>query len=165
MHTVSRLMTRVPLVTGAPDLAVGEATRRVIDAGISHLLVLQGNDLVGLVCICDLDQARTGAKVADCMTRDPITVDVATSAELAGRLMVERGISCLPVLGGGALRGVLTLGDLRRAGVVDSPAESCVSCGSTDHVRCEGRGRSVGYCLQCTRRSEPPAWDDDLGGG
>lgn len=41
----------------------------------------------------------------------------------------------------------------------------CVACGSTDHVRCERGDRSIGYCLECTRRSEPPHADDDLGGG
>lgn len=165
MHTVSMFMTTERLVTVEPDAPVADAVRRVVDAGISHLLVTTRGDLVGLVCVCDLDQARTGATVDECMARDPVTVDVATSAALAGRLMLERGISCLPVMAGGALRGVITLGDLRRAGIVDAPPERCIACGSTEHVRCETRGRSVGYCLECTRRSEPPTWNDDLGGG
>lgn len=165
MHTVSMFMTTEGLVTVEPDASVADAVQRVVDAGISHLLVTTRGDLVGLVCVCDLDRAHVGATVEECMARDPITVDVATSAALAGRVMLERGISCLPVMAGGALRGVITVGDLRRAGIVDAPPERCISCGSTEHVRCETRGHSVGYCLECTRRSEPPGWDDDLGGG
>lgn len=165
MHTVSKFMTSENLVTVPPELSVADAVQRVEDAGISHLLVTSHGNLVGLVCVCDLDQSRTGATVEECMARELTTVDVATSAALAGRLMLEQGIGCLPVLAGGRLRGVITIGDLRRAGIVDAPAERCVSCGTTDHVRCENRGGSVGYCLECTQRSVPPGWDEDLGGG
>lgn len=163
--SVAYLMTNEGLVTIEPHTAVSVAVRAVIDAGISHLLVTEREALVGLVCLCDLDQARTGSTVADCMSRGPVTVEPTTPAVTAGQLMLERGISCLPVVSDGVLRGVITLGDLQRAGIVDLPVERCIACGSEEHVRCEGPGRAVGYCLECTRRSEPPRWDEDLGGG
>ena len=161
---VAVLMASDPLTVG-PEVLVRDAVRIVIDRGISHLLVTERDDLVGLVCVCDLDQASTGASVGECMSREPITVDPQTRATEAARIMLERKVGCLPVLAGDRLAGVLTLGDLRRAGVIDLPVERCIACGSKDHVRCERSGRSVGYCLECTRRSEPPGPNDDLGGG
>jgi CBS-domain-containing membrane protein len=152
-------------MTVDPDLPVRAAIELVIDEGVSHLLVTEREDLVGLVCLCDLDAAPTGASVRECMSRELVTIDVATSPAEAVHVMLEGRIGCLPVVSEGELCGVVTLGDLRRAGFVDLPVERCVACGSTEHVRCDRQGRSVGLCLECTRRSEPPGSDDDLGGG
>src|SRR6266508_6234321 len=60
-------------------------------------------------------RSRTGAdmNVADIMTRDVITVSATTSIPAAARLMVDHGVSGLPVVGqGGALVGIITEGDL-----------------------------------------------------
>ena len=152
------------LLTVEPSILVREATRLVNERGISHLLVTGEEGLEGIVCLCDLDQAPTGASVGECMSRELLTVEPQMSADEAGRIMLGRGVSCLPVLADGQLVGVLTLGDLKRAGVVDLPIDTCVACGSDEHIRCEHTGRSVGYCLDCTRRSEPPGPNDDLGG-
>lgn len=161
---IADLMATDPL-TVEPGLPVRAAIQLVIDEGVSHLLVTERDELVGLACLCDLDAAATGANVGECMSRELVTIDVTTSAAEAAHIMLEGRIGCLPVLAEGALCGVVTLGDLRRAGIVDLPVERCVSCGSTEHVRCDHQGRSVGFCLECTRRSEPPCPDDDLGGG
>jgi len=153
------------LLTVEPNVLVREAIRLVDDRGISHLLVTERDGLTGLVCLCDLDQAPTGARVGDCMSRELLTVDPDTDVDEAGRLMIDRNVSCLPVVSEGRLVGVITLGDLKRAGVVDLPVDTCIACGSHQHVRCGHVGHSVGYCLECTRRSEPPGPNDDLGGG
>lgn len=161
---IAELMATDPM-TVEPHVPVRAAIEIVIEEEISHLLVIERGALVGLVCLCDLDAAPTGASVSECMSRDLVTIDVATSPAQAARIMIDGRIGCLPVMSERRLCGVVTLGDLRRAGVVDLPVERCVACGSTEHVRCGHHGRSVGYCLECTRRSEPPSWDDDLGGG
>ncbi len=52
-------------------------------------------------------------RTTDLMTRDPITIQQSRSVRDAARLMRDRRISCLPVLEGEALVGILTSGDLR----------------------------------------------------
>jgi acetoin utilization protein AcuB len=165
MQPVSQIMTREHLVTLMPSASVAEATRRLRDSDVSHLMVVERDALVGVVCMCDLDQANASSPVAAIMGAEPFTIEAHSATAEAARSMLEAEISCLPVLRDGCLVGVVTISDLVRAGVVDLPVRQCASCGSTDHVRCEKHGRVVGFCLECTRRSEPPRWDDDLGGG
>lgn len=52
--------------------------------------------------------------VKDAMTEDPITVAPEMPLADAGRLMLEHGIGCLPVLENGRLVGILTEGDFVR---------------------------------------------------
>ncbi len=53
--------------------------------------------------------------VRDWMTRDPLTIDPGLSVSGAYQLMKESGIRRLPVVEGGRLLGIVTLGDLRAA--------------------------------------------------
>jgi CBS domain-containing protein len=53
--------------------------------------------------------------VRDWMTLDPVTVDPGLSVSGAYRLMKEHSIRRLPVIEGGRLVGIVTLGDLRAA--------------------------------------------------
>ena len=52
-------------------------------------------------------------RTADLMTREPITIGRDQSVREAARLMRDRHISCLPVVDGEALVGIVTSGDLR----------------------------------------------------
>ncbi len=49
------------------------------------------------------------------MTREVITISADASLELAANLMLDRGISCLPVLEDGKLQGIITWRDLLKA--------------------------------------------------
>lgn len=51
-------------------------------------------------------------RLGDIMTADPISIAPETSIKEAARLMHEHGVSCLPIATEGALRGILTTGDL-----------------------------------------------------
>jgi CBS domain-containing protein len=169
MTSVSTLMTREQLVTIGPEATVRDAAERLSSAGISHLLITgEGEKLLGVVCACDLDQAATGTRLHQHIHARPITVDVTTDAEVAAQLMEGQRVSCLPVLDGGRLRGVITLHELRRRGLVDREDERCSACGSTEHVRCSSL-RPIGLCIECTRKSEPPdselEIENELGGG
>lgn len=53
--------------------------------------------------------------VKDWMTSDPITIGPSTTLPEANRLMKECGIRRLPVIDGGRLVGIVTLGDVREA--------------------------------------------------
>ena len=57
-----------------------------------------------------------GLRVADCMTRDPITVDPRTTLPIAYQLMRINNVRRLPVVDeDGRLVGIVTMGDVREA--------------------------------------------------
>lgn len=53
--------------------------------------------------------------VRDWMTANPITITPKTTLPEAHRLMLERHIRRLPVVDHGKLKGIVTIGDLRKA--------------------------------------------------
>src|SRR3990172_5068276 len=108
------------LVTVGPATRVGDAADLAGEEGVHHLLVVDGASLVGVACEHDLLLAGRDARVGDCMNV-PVCVDVGAGFAEAAEAMRERAIGCLPVLAGGFLVGVVTRGDLRRAGL---PAEA-----------------------------------------
>lgn len=165
MPTVSELMTAAPLVTIPPDATVSQAARAIAEQGVSHLLVTLHDKLVGVVCICDLDAAPQAASIAEHMSARPLTVEPDATAAAALERMRESGVSCMPVVSRGALEGVLTLSDLQRGGCAPETEQRCAACGSDDHVRAHEHMQVVGFCLECRRSSQPPRWDDELGGG
>jgi predicted transcriptional regulator len=165
MRSVEHVMTHPPLVTMRSDSAVSEAIGLMAERDVSHVLVVDGEALLGVVCICDLERAEYGGSIGTCVSSAPLTLDAAASTFEAARCMIEQGISCLPITRAGALVGVLTASDLRHAGVLERHPDRCASCGSADHVRVSPRTPGIAFCLECTRTSEPPAADDDIGGG
>lgn len=169
MTAVSTLMTRDRLITIGPEATVSDAASALAKAGISHLLVTGERDaLLGVFCVCDLDRAPTGARLRQYLHEKPVTVDMWTETDVALDLMTTKHVSCLPVLDAGRLRGVITLHDMRRMGLVDGEEECCSACGSSEHVRCSHR-RPLGLCFECSRKSEPPSseleLEAELGGG
>ena len=127
---VSEFMTR-KVITAAPDDGVRETFFRMREAGVRHLPVLDGAQLVGVVSDRDLRrpdwvdeapdlsydyQLDDNLSVSDLMTRNPITVhtydDLATACEKINR----HGFGALPVLDkGNHLVGILSKADLVRA--------------------------------------------------
>lgn len=164
MTAISSLMTRERLVTIGPDALVGEAARTIANAGISHVLVTgEEQRLLGVFCVCDLDRAATATPLREHLHATPVTVEVDTDVSDVAEIMLSSNVSCLPVVEGDTLRGVITLHDLRRMGLLDGEAERCSCCGSTEHVRCSHG--VLGLCIDCTRKSQPPEADEELGGG
>jgi signal-transduction protein with cAMP-binding, CBS, and nucleotidyltransferase domain len=79
-----------------------------------HLLVLGHGCLEGIISDRDLS-VRRGQTARDLMTRDPATVDPSTTVFDAVSQMLARHISCLPVVEGGRVAGVITTTDLLMA--------------------------------------------------
>lgn len=163
MDKLGQLISGRLLAIG-PMASVGEAAAMLAREHVSHLVVVKGDELLGVLCTCDIERAAQGASVAQAMTRGVFTIDADAPPAEALASMHAHSVSCLPVVSHGALRGVVTLHDLVRLGLAGD-AERCSACGSTEHVRCEQHGTRAALCLECTRRSEPPAWDDDIGVG
>jgi CBS domain-containing protein/ribosome-associated translation inhibitor RaiA len=84
---------------------------------IRHLVALDGSDLVGIVSDRDLGgrsgaDVRRGRTVEDLMTSNVVSADPNTTLRQAANLMRSRKISCLPVLDGDRLVGIVTSNDV-----------------------------------------------------
>jgi CBS domain-containing protein len=103
----------------APDDTVREACRRMAEARCGHVLVCDGDRLVGVFTERDL-VTRVVAPghdpdtlaVRHAMTINPVTIAADAPIREAIRVMDEGSFRCLPVLDGGRLVGVLTARDL-----------------------------------------------------
>ena len=135
-------MTLDPITIG-PETSVHDAFRVMNEHGIRYLPVLDKRDrLVGLATRTDLMRASPSAattltvfeanyllahlKVEEVMSRPAITVPEDAPLEEAAQLMVDKGISCLPVVRArrgaqpsaptaGKLVGIITERDIFRA--------------------------------------------------
>lgn len=118
---VSGWMTDRP-VTITPDRPVAEALATMSRHGIRHLLVVDGERLLGVVSDRDIAcAARLEQPVSAIMTADEIiTADPLTTLAEAARTLVFAKVGALPVLDGGRLVGLVTTHDLLRAQAVAS---------------------------------------------
>ena len=101
---------------------VGAAIRLMGDAAIHHLPVIDAHDhVIGLLSDRDLFRGLAGSfdpssPIATLMTREVRRVQPSTLAADATRLMIEHGISSLPVENEqGVLIGILTSRDVLEA--------------------------------------------------
>lgn len=117
---VSARMTGVAaLVAVPPSCGCTEAEGFAAHEGVHRLLVVDDDRLVGIVCRCDLERARC-ERVADVMKRDVYVIPASASLGEAAAAMRLLDVGCLPVTRDSRLVGVITRGDLIRAGL---PAE------------------------------------------
>ena len=103
--------------TVSPTMAAEDAWQLMQQAGIHHLVVLDGTRLVGLVSDRDLGAARGGSirrgkTVIDVMSTDVVTVLPETLVRKAANVMRGRAIGCLVVAVGDRIRGIVTVADL-----------------------------------------------------
>lgn len=122
MHTpVSQLlhMKGSQIYAVAPQDSVYEAVRRMSEFGIGALVVLDGDTLAGIVSERDYArkvvlQGRQSKEtpVADIMTRSVYTATPTQTVRDCMKLMTERKIRHLPVVDGGRVIGMLSIGDL-----------------------------------------------------
>jgi len=107
---VRHLMTSDP-VTVPPSAGMDEM-RQVMEAeGLHHLLVCQGDRLLGVISDRDLREDRA-AKAKDIMRSQVHTVAPDASLGTAIHVLFDKHISCLPVVDRDRLRGILSTTDL-----------------------------------------------------
>jgi CBS domain-containing protein len=103
---------------GSGDMVI-EALRQMRDNRVRSVLVIDDDKLVGIVTQGDcaikvllpgLDAKQT--PVSQVMTRNPVTVKRADQLEACMGLMAARGFRHLPVLEGGKVVGVISIGDV-----------------------------------------------------
>jgi acetoin utilization protein AcuB len=124
-------MTPKPVVV-APDMPVPTALSLMRERKIHQLPVIDNKGkLVGIVTEQDLLHASASSVstlsvwelptllskivVEMVMVKSVVTVNEDTPVEEAARIMADKGIGCLPVLGGGVMVGLVTKSDLFRA--------------------------------------------------
>jgi CBS domain-containing protein len=105
-----------------PDDPVLSAVQSMADRYIGALLVMHGDELVGIVS--ERDYARkivlkgrssSGTPVRDIMTSPVISVSPADSVDTCMRLCTDSRVRHLPVVEGGRVIGVVSIGDLVKA--------------------------------------------------
>jgi len=94
---------------------------KMTELSIGALLVIDNNKLKGIIserdvvrkligCACD----PAAVLVADCMTKNLVTVPPSTTVQEAMRIVTKRRFRHLPVVENGKLLGVISIGDLTR---------------------------------------------------
>jgi CBS domain-containing protein len=124
MATVAQLLGQKPrdIYSVAPDAPVLEAIRSMAEHGVGALLVMQGDRLAGIVS--ERDYARkvilkgrssNDTPVKQIMTAEVITVGPGQTTQQCMQIMTDRRVRHLPVVEGGRVLGMLSIGDLVRA--------------------------------------------------
>ncbi len=136
---VHDVMNRRPVTIGM-DATLLEARRLFQSHQFHHLLVLEAGRCIGVVSDRDLlknispfigspfserpqDVATLRRRIHQVMTRKLISIPSTAAVHEAARLMIERKVSCLPVIDGERdLVGIVTLRDLVRHTLHAPPA-------------------------------------------
>ena len=109
-----------------PQASVYEALSLFAQHNIGALMVVEGGLLVGV--FSERDYARKvvlkgkfskDTPVKEIMTADPVVIDRATEVPRCMELMTERQVRHLPVVQGGKLEGVISIGDVVKALIED----------------------------------------------
>src|SRR5437764_335737 len=117
---IRELMTLNPVALSGTT-SVHEAARAMRDADIGDVIVIENNQVCGIVTDRDIvvqtvaeaqDPATT--TLADLCRHTLITVTPTDSVEQAVQLMRTNAIRRLPVVEGGQAVGIVSLGDLAR---------------------------------------------------
>lgn len=117
MTTIRSLMQQ-PVLTVAASDSVEQVSRRMRDASVGAVLVMQGDEMIGLFSERDLltrmvaerlDPIET--RVEEVATRDVISVPVDATLRHCAETLRERGIRHLPVLENGRPVGLVSARD------------------------------------------------------
>ncbi|HEX9103441.1 MAG TPA: CBS domain-containing protein [Polyangia bacterium] len=139
------------MLTVAPDTPCREADDRARTLGVRHLFVVDGGKLVGVLCRCDLyPEPEAHEDVATRMASHVYALDPSATLGEAAAAMKALSVGCLPVVHKDRPVGLVTRGDLRRAGAPEPAlgAHCCLECGSVHGVRPDAHS-GLEYCLDC----------------
>lgn len=126
MRTLRQMISSKPdIYSVGPDDTVYDALKVMADRNIGAVIVIENGELAGI--LSERDYARKGilqghaskdTPVRDLMTARVVSVPASWSVHHCMSIMTERHIRHLPVVDGGRLVGVISIGDVVRA-VVD----------------------------------------------
>jgi CBS domain-containing protein len=126
---ISDVMTKAA-VTDRPGDSLSAAARKMWDQQTGSLLVLERDELLGIITERDMLRAVAmgtplDTPVSEVMTKDLITVEPGTSLREAAAIMTDKWIRHLPVLEGSKLVGIVSQRDLSGvlAGALNEPSD------------------------------------------
>ena len=121
---VNEIMT-TNVITVGDDTRIEDAARLLARHRISGLPVVdRSGALVGVVTEYDL-LAKSGATVADIMSRGVISVSPETDADAVAHLLADRRVRRVPVLDSGRLVGIVSRSDLVQQIAMRWVCETC----------------------------------------
>jgi CBS domain-containing protein len=118
------------VVSILPDASVFEAIKLMADEVVGSILVMDGEEMLGIVT--ERDYARKvilkgrsseTTRVADIMTREILTTSGSETVNQCMETMTERRIRHLPVVENGRVVGMISIGDLVQAIITDQQEE------------------------------------------
>jgi CBS domain-containing protein len=141
------------LLTAPATMSIREVRALATARGVHHIPVLDGGVMVGIVCVCDLRDAKDAEPVGPYMHSPVTTINANASSNEALATLRRHDVGALPVLYHGFLIGIVTTGDLVRAHVLGEDERLvCSSCGGHHHVRPNDDGDgSRALCLACQK--------------
>jgi CBS domain-containing protein len=103
----------------SPQAPVIDAVRIMANSHVGALLVMRGDTLLGIISERDyarkvvlLGRSSSDTPVQEIMTAPVVTAPPETSVHEAMQVMTERRVRHLPILVGGRVQGVVSIGDL-----------------------------------------------------
>jgi len=105
-HVMSRKVRTVE-----PHARLADLQAQMNSEGFHHLLVVRHETLVGVISDRDVS-GKKGSQAAHVMTGNPLTISPTTHISHAISAMLQRRISCLPVVEKGQIKGILTTTDM-----------------------------------------------------
>jgi len=126
---IAEVMSRT-LVTLTPEQTLRDAVELLRSKHIRHLPVVENSKLIGIVTDRDVKRATPSllsgvdrdeydrvldeTKIAQIMTREPMTVTPESGLKAAVKIFIDRKVGALPVVSGSQLVGIITEIDLLR---------------------------------------------------
>ena len=102
-----------------PDASVFDAIKLMADKGVGALMVIEGTKVVGVISERDyarkvilMGHSSRETKIRDIMTTHVVYANPEQTVEECMALMTEKHIRHLPIMDGGQLAGVISIGDL-----------------------------------------------------
>ena len=118
------------IISIVQDASVFDAIKLMADRAVGSLLVMEGDELMGIVTGRDyarkvivMGRSSESTSVADIMTTDLVTASPTQSVNDCMTLMSERRIRHLPVVIDGKVAGLISIGDLVQAIISDQKEE------------------------------------------
>jgi CBS domain-containing protein len=115
-----RMTLAAGMATVSPETTWREAGAHAAETGVHHLLVVDGDRVIGIACGCEPGEHPLDAPVRATLGPTVFAIERTATLGEAASAMAQLGLGCLPVLDDGELTGVITRSDLEAAGV--SPA-------------------------------------------
>lgn len=112
--------------TASPDASVRDAVRLMDENNVGVLVISKGDEVVGIVSERDIarklilkERSSVTTPIKDIMTPNVITITPEQSIDECMALMTSKHIRHLPVVDGRTLAGLISIGDVVKAMIVE----------------------------------------------